>query len=446
MIMDTQHNKTNSRLPLIIGREYMSIVARKSFIVMTILIPLISVACFALPGVLMYFNTGDRQTVAVVDETHRLFGALESNDDYKFDDITSVGSDNIHEFYMNAENLYAVVVIPADVDSVQKVNIYSKNAVKSSLTNLVEECLRSALSDERVKSYGVPGLQQMIDNCRVDVAVDSVKWNDDGDEERSSALFASILGMILAMLTYMFVLMYGAMIMNSVVEEKTNRIVEVIVSSCRPIELMLGKIIGVGLVGLTQIAIWGIFLGIAGSVFGIALGSMAGIGSAASTADSAAALTALAGDSEFGEIIEILLSVNYVQLLLCFTLYFLGGFLLYSSLFAAFGSAADQPSDASQFTTPIMMIMVFALWAGIACMENPDGSLAFWCSMIPFTSPIVMMVRLPYDVPLWEISVSIVVLYATALGITALAARIYRTGILMYGKKVALKDILKWIK
>lgn len=446
MIMDTQHNKTNSRLPLIIGREYMSIVARKSFIVMTILIPLISVACFALPGVLMYFNTGDRQTVAVVDETHRLFGALESNDDYKFDDITSVGSDNIHEFYMNAENLYAVVVIPADVDSVQKVNIYSKNAVKSSLTNLVEECLRSALSDERVKSYGVPGLQQMIDNCRVDVAVDSVKWNDDGDEERSSALFASILGMILAMLTYMFVLMYGAMIMNSVVEEKTNRIVEVIVSSCRPIELMLGKIIGVGLVGLTQIAIWGIFLGIAGSVFGIALGSMTGIGSAASTADSAAALTALAGDSEFGEIIEILLSVNYVQLLLCFTLYFLGGFLLYSSLFAAFGSAADQPSDASQFTTPIMMIMVFALWAGIACMENPDGSLAFWCSMIPFTSPIVMMVRLPYDVPLWEISVSIVVLYATALGITALAARIYRTGILMYGKKVALKDILKWIK
>lgn len=446
MIMDTQHNKTNSRLPLIIGREYMSIVARKSFIVMTILIPLISVACFALPGVLMYFNTGDRQTVAVVDETHRLFGALESNDDYKFDDITSVGSDNIHEFYMNAENLYAVVVIPADVDSVQKVNIYSKNAVKSSLTNLVEECLRSALSDERVKSYGVPGLQQMIDNCRVDVAVDSVKWNDDGDEERSSALFASILGMILAMLTYMFVLMYGAMIMNSVVEEKTNRIVEVIVSSCRPIELMLGKIIGVGLVGLTQIAIWGIFLGIAGSVFGIALGSMAGIGSAASTADSAAALTALAGDSEFGEIIEILLSVNYVQLLLCFTLYFLGGFLLYSSLFAAFGSAADQPSDASQFTTPIMMIMVFALWAGIACMENPDGSLAFWCSMIPFTSPIVMMVRLPYDVPLWEISVSIVVLYATALGITALAARIYRTGILMYGKKVALKDIMKWIK
>ena len=439
-------NNNKSRLSLIIQREYMSIVARKSFIVMTILIPLISVACFALPGLLTYFNTGEQQTVAVVDESGRLMKSFKNTDEYKFDDITPVGSKNIHEFYSNADNVYAVLVIPANVDSVPKVNIYSNNAVKNSLTNLVEECLCSALSDERVKSYGVPGLQQMIDNCRVDVAVDSVKWNDEGDEERSSAIFASILGIILAMLTYMFVLMYGAMIMNSVVEEKTNRIVEVIVSSCRPIELMLGKIIGVGLVGFTQIAIWVIFLGVVSSVLGIALGSMAGIGSAVSSTDSAAALTALAGDSEFGEIIEILLSVNYFQLISCFILYFLGGFLLYASLFAAFGSTVDQPSDASQFTTPIMMIMVFALWAGIACMENPDGSLAFWCSIIPFTSPIVMMVRLPYDVPFWELALSIILLFATALAITAIAARIYRTGILMYGKKVSFKDILKWIK
>ena len=340
-------NNNKSRLSLIIQREYMSIVARKSFIVMTILIPLISVACFALPGLLTYFNTGEQQTVAVVDESGRLMKSFKNTDEYKFDDITPVGSKNIHEFYSNADNVYAVLVIPANVDSVPKVNIYSNNAVKNSLTNLVEECLCSALSDERVKSYGVPGLQQMIDNCRVDVAVDSVKWNDEGDEERSSAIFASILGIILAMLTYMFVLMYGAMIMNSVVEEKTNRIVEVIVSSCRPIELMLGKIIGVGLVGFTQIAIWVIFLGVVSSVLGIALGSMAGIGSAVSSADNAAALTALAGDSEFGEIIEILLSVNYFQLISCFILYFLGGFLLYASLFAAFGSAVDQPSVAS---------------------------------------------------------------------------------------------------
>ena len=255
-------NNNRSRLSLIIQREYMAIVGRKSFIVMTILIPLISVACFALPGLLMFMNTSDEQTVAVVDETHRLYPALKDDDGYKFQDITSVGAANVRDFYTNTENVYAVLVIPANVDSVQRVNIYSKNAVKSSLTSLVEDCLRTALSDERVQSYGVEGLRQMIENCRVNVAVDSVKWTEDGSEERSSATFASILGMVLSLLTYMFVLMYGAMIMSSVVEEKTSRIVEVIVSSCRPIELMLGKIIGVGLVGITQIAIWVVFLGI----------------------------------------------------------------------------------------------------------------------------------------------------------------------------------------
>ncbi|MGN1246630.1 MAG: ABC transporter permease [Muribaculaceae bacterium] len=442
-------NNNRSRLSLIIQREYMSIVGRKSFIVMTILIPLISVACFALPGLLMLMNTSDEQTVAVVDETHRLYSALTDDDGYKFQDITSVGAANVHDFFTNTDNVYAVLVIPANVDSIPRVNIYSNNAVKASLSSHVEECLRTALSDERVQSYGVANLKEMIDNCRVNVTVDSVKWAEDGSEERSSATFASILGMVLSLLTYMFVLMYGAMIMGSVVEEKTSRIIEVIVSSCRPIELMLGKIIGVGLVGITQIAIWAVFLGIGSSVLGIAIGGMAGIDTAAAaeaSGDMVAAINAFAGDGELGEIIEIILSVNYVQILTCFVLYFLGGFLLYSSLFAAFGSAADQPSDASQFTTPIMMIMVFALWAGIACAETPDGNLAFWCSMIPFTSPVVMMVRLPYDVPVWEIALSVALLYASALGITVLAARIYRTGILMYGKKVSIKDIIKWIK
>ena len=440
----SSNNNNRSRLSLIIQREYMSIVGRKSFIVMTLFIPFISVMCFALPGLLMYFNTSEEQTVAVVDETHRLFSALENDEGYKFHDITPVGAAHVRDFYTSTENVYAVLVIPANVDSVPRVCIYSDNAVKSSLISLVEDCLRTALSDERVKSYGVENLQQIIDNCRVNVTADSVKWSDDGSEERSSATFASILGMALSLLTYMFVLMYGAMIMSSVIEEKTNRIVEVIVSSCRPIELMLGKIIGVGLVGITQIAIWVVFMGIGSSIFGIAMGGSIATGSTA--ADTAAALSNMLGDGTMSEIIEIILSVNYVQIITCFLLYFLGGFLLYSSLFAAFGSAVDQQSDASQFTTPIMMIMVFALWAGIACAETPDGNLAFWCSMIPFTSPVVMMVRLPYNVPVWEIALSVALLYATAFGITVLAARIYRTGVLMYGKKVTIKDIIKWIK
>lgn len=436
-----KENKTNSRLGLIIRREYMSIVARKSFIVMTLLIPLLSVACFALPGLLSLINSGDQQAVAVVDESHKYIKTLADNEDYRFQDITAVGSKNIKKFYDETENLYAVVVIPADVDSTLKITTYSKNAVKRSLTDYIAETMDKTISDSRMKSYNMPGLKDIIDKCSVEVNVDSIQWNDDGDEERSSALVASILGVALSMLTYMFVLMYGAMIMSSVVEEKTNRIVEVIVSSCKPLELMLGKIIGVGLVGITQIAIWVVFGLLVSALFGIGFSAVMGV----DAGTHAAAMTA-SGDDTMGYVLEILSSINYVQIIVSFVLYFLGGFLLYASLFAAFGSAVDQPSDASQFTTPIMMIMVFALWAGMACMENPDGQLAFWCSMIPFTSPVVMMVRLPYDVPLWELALSIVVLFATAFGITAIAARIYRTGILMYGKKIAVKDIFRWMK
>lgn len=431
--------KDKSRLGLIIQREYMSIVGRKSFIVMTILIPLLSVACMGLPLLLSTINSGDQQTVGIIDESHNYVKAITDNEDYRFEDITPVGSAGMKEFFEKTENMYAVVVIPADVDSTLKMATYSDKSIKSSLLRHVESCMAKAVSDTRVKSFNVPGLQDMIDKCNVEVNVASIQWNAEGGEAESSAMIASIMGMALALLTYMFVLMYGAMIMNSVVEEKTNRIVEVIVSSCHPIELMLGKIIGVGLVGLTQIAIWVIFMAIASMALG--LGSAAFVG-----VPDAAGAVPVATDGDMGRILGMLMSINYVQIIVCFVLYFIGGYMLYASLFAAFGSAVDQPSDASQFTTPIMMIIVFALWAGIACLENPDGNLAYWCSLIPLSSPIVMMVRLPYDVPVWELVLSIGLLLVTAFGITVLSARIYRTGILMYGKKSTIKDIFKWMK
>ena len=236
------------------------------------------------------------------------------------------------------------------------------------------------------------------------------------------------------------------MIMNSVVEEKTNRIVEVIVSSCKPMELMMGKIIGVGLVGLTQFAIWVVLL----SIGSVVLSLVAGPAMATDTSAMTAGMN-LPGDSGMGagmavEISKALSSINWLSLLGNFVLYFIGGYLLYSSLFAGFGSAVDQASDSSQFTTPIILIMVIALYAGIACIENPSGPMAVWCSIIPFTSPIVMMVRLPFDVPWWQMLLSIVLLYATALLCIWISARIYRTGILLYGKKRSFKEVLKWIK
>ena len=291
------------------------------------------------------------------------------------------------------------------------------------------------LEQERIQSYGIDSLADIIDRCKVSLSSKSVKWGEEGEEKVSSAMLGEIIGLGLSFLTYMFVLMYGAMIMNGVIEEKTNRIVEVIVSSCKPMELMLGKIIGVALVGFTQIIIWAVLLGIAGTI----LGASAFISGPTDPA-------ALTESNELAEIIQMVLSVNYLQILTFFVLYFIGGYLLYAALFAAFGSAVDQPSDASQFMTPIMVIMVFAIYAALFSIENPDGPLAWWCSIIPFTSPIVMMIRLPYDVPFWEMLLSIALLYGSAFGILYIAGKIYRTGILMYGKKVSIKEIIKWIK
>ena len=186
-------------------------------------------------------------------------------------------------------------------------------------------------------------------------------------------------------------------------------------------------------------------LSIVGAVFGI--GSMATMGGMPEASAMMASQEALMQqNSGIGQILSILMSINYVQIVGCFVLYFIGGYLLYASLFAAFGSAVDQASDASQFTGPIMMVMVFSLYAGMFCMENPDGPLAFWCSMIPFTSPVVMMIRLPYDLPWYEMILSLVVLYASAFGILWLSSRIYRTGILMYGRKFTVKEIIRWVK
>ena len=434
------------KLKLIILREYMSIVGRRSFIVMTLLIPVIMILCMALPAAIGYFNNSasEAQTVAVIDESGRYGGAIADDELYHFVPLRADTVANPHDFYKKADGqLAAVVVIPADVDSTAAVTVYSENTINLALKERIARQLSDTLTRARVASYGVPGLQKMMDDANVNVDLKSVKWNAEGDESQSSTEVALVVGLILAFLTYMFVLLYGAMIMNGVIEEKTNRIVEVIVGSCKPFQLMMGKIIGVALVGLTQLAIWVVIMVVVGGVLSAIFGPAA---LTATSPDGAAAMAAAADDFDMAAVMQAVSSVNYVYILVSFVFYFIGGYLLYASLFAGFGSAVDQASDASQATTPIIMIMVVALYAGMACIENPGGPMAVWCSMIPFTSPVVMMVRLPYDVPLWQLVLSIVLLYATAAACVWLAARIYRTGILLYGKKHSFKEIMRWIK
>ncbi len=432
------------KLRLIIAREYMSIVGRKSFIIMTLGMPLLFILIAAVPIGMAYLNDkgSDVQQIAVIDETGRYAAALHSDDMYNFVAIKGDTVTNAREFYDKSNgSLDAIVIIPRNVDSTGVVNIYSEGTITPALVSTIRGTLADTIQNAHLAALGIPNLQQMVDKAHVDVDVRSIKWSDQGEQE-SSTDAAMGLGFLLSFITYMFVLMYGAMIMNSVIEEKTNRIVEVIVSSCRPFQLMLGKIIGVGLVGLTQMAIWVVLLAIVGTVAGSAFG-LSGMTTGGVPAE---AMTTVEDMGVMESFTRQVLSINYVPIIVNFVLYFLGGYLLYSALFAGLGSAVDQASDASQFTTPVILIMLIAFYAGIACAENPMGPMAVWCSIIPFTSPVVMMVRLPFGVPTWQLILSIVLLFGTALAITWMAARIYRRGILHYGQKASFKDLFKWIK
>ena len=440
-----------NKLKLIIQHEYMTMVGKKSFIIMTLLIPFLILIVGSIPVLMAYINSSADTSVtriAVIDESGNYGNAFKNSPNYRFMIMQGDKAFNAHEFYKNAgESIDAVIVIPADVLDNQQATIYSENTIDQGTISMLTRCLNDTLARAKIASFNDPDLESKIKQSQVNAEVKSIKWDEKGDEQEQSAQFASILGMVLSFFIYTFVLSYGAMIMNSVVEEKTNRIVEVIVSSCKPMELMMGKIIGVGLVGLTQFAIWAVLLGIGYIVLGLVAGGTI----AATNPEAITASMNLPGGTDMAsgalhDIVTALASINWLSLLGNFVLYFIGGYLLYASLFAGFGSAVDQASDSSQFTLPIIIIMMVALYAGIACIENPSGPMAVWCSIIPFTSPVVMMVRLPFDVPWWQLLLSIVLLYATALGCIWISSRIYRTGILLYGKKRSFKEVLRWIK
>ena len=443
-----------SRLGLIIQREYLQTVGKKSFILTTLLVPILSILlCVVAPIMLSSVRSTDEKVVAIIDQSpqHAYAPLIKDFDEFHFVGIPTGDDADPHAVFVNGDkDYYALIVIPSSIDSTLELSIYSESSVPGSFGREIEHFLRPALRKTRIASYGIDNLEEIVKDCDVSLHVNSVKWDEQGEETISSSELSSILGLVLALAIYMFVLSYGAMIMSGVVEEKTNRIVEVIVSSCKPLELMLGKIIGVALVGFTQFAIWGILLSVGGtiaaSIFGLNMSPEMMTPMGSPEAIEAMETSGVALNSGTKEIIQMILSIDYPLILSCFVLYFIGGYLLYASLFAAFGSAVDQQQDTSQFMGPIMFFMIFALYAGMFSMENPDGPLAWWCSMIPFTSPITMMVRLPYDVPAWEIMLSMGILYLTAFIVLWLAARIYRTGILMYGKKFEWKEVLKWIR
>lgn len=449
-----------SKIGQIIEREYMSRVRKKSFLILTFLTPVLLIALIAVPLLLSMVKDSTVKQVAVVDYSGNYFNRLESNKQYQF--ITTEGNlDTYRQETMGNEDIHALLVIQGNLSTDSgKVTLYSRKQVEMELKDNIDHQLQTLARKDKIDSYQIPELEKIIEDADVNVSINTIKWEEDGSEKKSSSELAMIIGMVCTMIIYIFIFAYGAMVMNGVIEEKTNRIVEIIISSVKPFELMMGKIIGIALVGLTQVLLWVILiagtLGVATTFLGDKMSviseevinnqSMNMPGQTINATDmSALQATDGSANSEIVETLQMINNLNLGELAIWFVLFFIGGYLLYASLFAAVGSAIDNQEDAQQFTLPLTIPVLFALYAGLYSANNPDGPLAFWCSMIPFTSPIVMMVRIPFGVPFWQLILSFGLLAITFLLTTLMASKIYRTGILMYGKKVTYKELWKWL-
>ncbi len=436
-----------SSITLIIQREFNERVRKKSFIISTILMPVLMIALMVAPALIMEYSKGEQKSIAVIDPSGLVAPHLESGEELRFE-TTDLGLD---EARRQLTDRFGVLVIGADIlRNPNDVRLYANSsssiAVESNITSQIEKILEA----EKLKAYDIDNLQQILDEVKTTVTLQTFR-NDKSQEEDTqaqSSVVATAAGYILGFVLYMFLMIYGSMVMQSVIEEKNNRVLEVIVSSVRPFDLMMGKILGVAAVAVVQILIWGVLIVGVGSFVLPQLmpaEAMAGVEALRQGAPDAAAMSGM--DPEMLQAMAAMTDLGYIlKIFVCLLLFVFGGYLLYSAMFAAVGSAVDNVQDASQLQMPVTLPIILALLMMLAVIKDPNSQLAFWFSIIPFTSPVVMMARIPYDIPLWEIILSLVLLYASFVAMVWFAAKIYRVGIFMYGKKPTLKELLKWVR
>ncbi len=432
----------NSKIGIVIEREYRARVMKKSFIIMTLLMPLIMVGLMFVPALIMS-NTSDEQTVAVIDRTGLYGGLLQSTEDYNFTYVDM----SMQEIRGDSSegHFSAFLEIRQDLlEDPKAFTLYSHKTLPVGLSSHINRVISDYLSEQRLNSYQVDNIQEIIRDSKVQVEVPTYRIGEDGAETASNGAVASVIGMVMAMVLYFFISIYGGMVLQGVLEEKKSRIMEVMVSSVRPFDLLTGKLIGIGLVALTQMIVWVVILfatsiGLQYFVFGDLY---------AEVAQNQAAMQELqASDmSTYVEIFSGLAQINFLEVGILFAFYFVGGYLLYASLYAALGSAVSSDEDAQGFILPVTMVLLVSFYIGMACFDNPYGTLAMWASYIPFTSPIVMLSRAAYGVAWWEEVLSLVVLYGSFALMMFFSAKIYRIGVLMYGKKPSFKDLWKWLR
>ena len=418
---------------------------------MTILTPLLMAGLIFVPGYLATKEDNQAKVIAVIDRTNITEGAIPETEYMKFEYVSAADVDAIKSNFSKS-GYYAILYIPENILASGKVQLYSNQQTTIGVNEHISKALDSFFTNIKLKNENVP--MDIMRRIATNIRVDTIQWTSTGEEKSGSAEIVLVIGYLSGFLMYMFIFMFGAQVMRGVMEEKSNRIVEVIISSVKPFQLMMGKVVGIALVGLTQFVIWivltfGIFFG----VKSVLLNNPEKVETAISSslmdkAGQAADATAATGkyDAMFKEISAKFATVPFAQIIVWFLFFFIGGYLLYASLFASVGSAVDNDTDTQQFMLPITIPIILALFVMMNAMKAPNSSIAVVFSIIPFTSPIVMMARVPYGVPFWQLGLSAGLLILTFIGTIWMAGKIYRTGILMYGKKASYAELWKWIK
>jgi len=445
---------------IIISREYLTRVKKKSFLLTTFLVPVLFAAMCILPSVIMFMAKDTDKKVAVVDQSGIVMPYLVDTDAVDYQDYSTEPVDSM-KLRFEELGLDALVVV-SPLDSVQRsvtVASYSAKPLSMELKEGVQSKVNDAVEDYRLALYEIGDLKKIMEDVKSDISMSTYTLDESGEEKITSSEVYMIISMLLSIIIYMFIAMFSGMVMQSVIEEKSSRVVEVLVSSVKATELMFGKIIGVACVALTQFFLWIILTLVLVGGFSAFVGFDSLMGDQAQTEqmmemaqmqmggmDMAEMTETMTEEEGMGAVLSTLKDIDWVQMILAFIIYFALGYLLYASFFAAIGSAVENEADTNQLQMPVTVPLLLAFFIAIYAFNAPDSPIVWWGSMIPFTSPIVMLARIPFGVPMWELVLSIVLLLATFAACGWASAKIYKIGILMFGKKTTFKDLWKWLK
>ncbi len=443
----------------IISREYLTRVKKKSFLITTFLVPILFAAMCILPTVIMFFAKDSGKQVGVIDQSGMVMSYLIDSETVDYVDYSMEPVDSMKNRF-EALGLDALVVI-SPIDTAAKtlsIASYSPKPLSMELKEGIKSKADDAVEDYRLAQYEIDGLKQIMEDVKADVPIATYTLDESGEEKITASEVYMIISMVMSMIIYMFISMFSGMVMQSVIEEKASRVVEVLVSSVKATELMFGKIIGVACVALTQFFLWIVLTLVLVGGFSMFAGFDSVMGDPAQTeqmmemtgtmsgVDMAEMTETMAEEDGMAAVLSTLRDINWIQMIVAFVIYFALGYLLYASFFAAIGSAVENEADTNQLQMPVTIPLLLAFFVAIYAFNAPDSSLVWWFSMIPFTSPIVMLARIPFGVPMWELILSVVLLVGTFVACGWASAKIYKIGILMFGKKTTFKDLWKWLK